>query len=69
MKIPPAIRRLYHLRNERKINSCVSHQKRNQKERPRPFLLKARNSPIANAAIEVACLDGNEYPFFERLPA
>ena len=52
-----------------KINSCVSHQKRIQKERPRPFLLKARNSPIANAAAEVACLSENEYPFSERLPA
>ena len=52
-----------------KINSCVSHQKRNQKERQDHFLLKARNSPIANEAIEVACLDGNEYPFFERLQA
>lgn len=48
-----------------KINSCVSHQKRNQKKRPRPFLLKARNSPIANAANEVACPDGNEYPFLK----
>lgn len=65
MKIPLTIRRLYHLRNGRKINSCVSHQKRNQKERPRLFLLKARNSPIANEANEVACSDGNEYPFLK----
>jgi hypothetical protein len=33
------------------------------------FLLKARNSPIKNAANEVACPDGNDYPFSERLPA
>lgn len=28
------------------------------------FLLKAKDSPIANAANEVACLNENEYPFF-----
>lgn len=33
------------------------------------LLLKARDSPIANAAAEVACPDGNEYPFSKRLPA
>lgn len=52
-----------------KIDSCISHQKRNQKERPRPSLLKARDNPIANAAAEVVCPDGNEYPFSKRLPA
>lgn len=52
---------------DEKINSCVSHQKRIK--RKDHFLLKARNSPIANAANEVACPDGNEYPFSERLPA
>lgn len=50
-----------------KINSCVSHQK--GIKRKDHFLLKAKDSPIANAAAEVACPDGNEYPFFERLPA
>lgn len=69
MKIPPTIRRLYHLRNGRKINPCVSHKKGIKRKDQDHFLLKARNSPIANAAIEVACLDGNECPFSERLPA
>lgn len=49
-----------------KINSCVFHQKRKDQDH---FLLKAKNCPIANAANEVACPDGNEYPFSERLPA
>ena len=48
---------------DEKINSCVSHQKRIK--RKDHFLLKARNSPIANAANEVACPDGNEYPFLK----
>lgn len=52
-----------------KINSCVSHQKRIKRKDQDHFLLKARDSPIANAANEVACPDGNEYPFSERLPA
>lgn len=67
MKISPTIHRLYHLRNGRKNKFLCIPSKRNQKERP--FLLKAKDSPIANAAAEVACPDGNEYPFFERLPA
>ena len=48
----------------RKISSCVSHQKRIKRKGQDHFLLKARNSPIANAANEVAYPDGNEYPFF-----
>lgn len=65
MKIPLTIRRLYHLRNGRKINSCVSHQKGIKRKDQDYFLLKARNSPIANEANEVACSDGNEYPFLK----
>lgn len=47
-----------------KINSCVSHQKGIKRKDQDHFLLKAKDSPIANAANEVACPDGNEYPFF-----
>lgn len=64
MKIPPAIRRLYHLRNG--VYPIKKGIKRKGQDH---FLLKARNSPIANVANEVACPDGNEYPFSKRLPA
>lgn len=70
MKIPPTIRRLYHLRNGRKNKFlCIPSKKEIKRKDQDHFLLKARNSPIGNAANEVACPDGNEYPFSERLPA
>lgn len=69
MKIPPTIRRLYHLRNGRKNKSLCIPLKKESKGKAKTIFLKARNSPIANAANEVACPDGNEYPFSERLPA
>lgn len=70
MKIPPAIRRLYHLRNGRKNKFlCIPSKKESKGKTKTIFLLKSKDSPIANAANEVACPDGNEYPFSERLPA
>lgn len=70
MKIPPTIRRLYHLRNGRKNKFlCIPSKKESKRKTKTIFLLKARDSPIKNAANEVACPDGNEYPFSERLLA
>lgn len=65
MKIPPTIRRLYHLRNGRKNKFlCIPSKKGIKRKDLDHFLLKARDSPIANAAIEVAYPYENEYPFF-----